>query len=210
MNLPTEEQSLDYFEKFKVPLNIRNHCLKVREVAVFLAKRLQEKGVAVNVKFVGCLALLHDLFKIVSLKNLKPNKFHDYRHSAEETAMWKFLKAKFPGMYEGEVAYLIFKDDYPELALSLKTISNPRTEKNPEEEIVHYADWRILQNKVVNLSKRLDYLKEIYPRDAKLWEKDVKIMFTFEDRLFSQIGFKADELGKKMEEEKQGEISQNA
>lgn len=201
MNLPTEKQCLNYFDEFKVPLNIKNHCLKVREVAVFLVRKLKEAGQEVNIEFVERLALLHDLFKIVSLESLEPNKFHHYQHSKEEAAMWRFLKEKFPGMYEGEVACQIFKDDFPELALSLKAISNPRTKKNFEEEIVHYADWRIFQNKVVSLSERLGYLKEIYPRRAGLWEKDEKIMLTFEEKLFSRLGFKAEELAVRMTKE---------
>ncbi|MDP3640566.1 MAG: HD domain-containing protein, partial [Nanoarchaeota archaeon] len=66
MILPTEQQCLDYFDKYKVPKNIFRHCLKVREVAVFLAEEWEKQGRAVDKEFVTCLALLHDLFKAVT------------------------------------------------------------------------------------------------------------------------------------------------
>ena len=38
MKLPTEQQCLDYFAEYKVPKNIFSHCVKVREVSVFLSQ----------------------------------------------------------------------------------------------------------------------------------------------------------------------------
>ena len=38
MKLPTEKQCLDYFTRYNVPKNIFAHCLKVREVSVFLCE----------------------------------------------------------------------------------------------------------------------------------------------------------------------------
>jgi len=66
MNLPTKEQSLQYFEDYVVPRNIYRHCLVVREVANFLAKKLSESDVKINKELVDRVSLLHDLFKVVT------------------------------------------------------------------------------------------------------------------------------------------------
>ena len=201
MNLPTEQQCIDYFQQYKVPQNIFQHCLKVREVAVFLAKRLQEAGVEINLEAVNCLALLHDLFKVVSLSSLGHPKYHQINPSEEEISMWKQLREKYSGMYEGEVAYLFFKDDYPEMAAALRNIGNPKHQGwKWEELVVHYADWRSFQNKIVNLKERLDYLKDVYMRDAEAWEEDEKRMLFFENKIMREINLNPNQLPKQIDD----------
>tara|TARA_Y100000310_G_C20455398_1_gene702797 strand:- start:180 stop:821 length:642 start_codon:yes stop_codon:yes gene_type:complete len=195
IKLPTQEECLSYFEKYKVPQNIKEHCLKVQEVAVFLAKELNKVGFNLNVELVSKTAVLHDLFKVVALDDLSPNKHHSYEHSEEEIAMWKHLRTKYPGMHETDVLYLIFKDDYPDFALNLKNHGNPFVEnKLIEENLVHYCDWCVFKDKIVILSSRIDYCKEVYPQDEKFWSKDIIHMKEFEDKVLSKLSFKPEEL----------------
>lgn len=198
MNLPTEQQCLNFFKQYKVPQNILRHCQKVRQVAVFLAKKLREKGVALNVDLVDRTALLHDLLKMVSIKDPTANKYHqDYKLSAEELAMWKQLREKYKDMYEGQVAYEIFKDNYPELALTLKRASDPRNRTQTWEElVVHYADWRVFKDKVVSLQERLIYLREAYPREEAVWQEYSQFMFQQEQKLMKTIKMNPEELAK--------------
>lgn len=202
MKLPTEKQCLDYFARYNVPKNIFAHCLKVREVSVFLAAKLMQSGINIDQEFVSCLSLSHDLFKAVSLKTLEPNEFHKYPFSAEEIAARESLREKYPGKHEGEVAYEIFKDEYPEFALSLKNVSNPHHE-NPswEEMIVHYADWRVFQEKVVPLSRRLDYLRQQYPRSDDAWNRYEKKIRQIEAKIFSNLSFDPERLGENVDKE---------
>ena len=171
MNLPTEAQCRNYFVDYKVPLNIRQHCHKVQEVAVFLATKVKEAGDAIDLALVSRLALLHDLFKMVAIKEFGKGPHKDAVISKEEMDFWQGLRKKYAGMYEGDVAHLIFKDKFPEFAETLRRVSNPRNE-NPtwEELIVHYADWRVFQNKVVFLDDRLKYLRQQYPREESAWK----------------------------------------
>jgi len=195
MNLPTRQQCLGYFTEYKVPKNIFEHCLKVEEAASFLAKKLHEAGEDIDVELVERLALLHDLFKVVVLDLTKPNRIFHCNYSAEETAMWKFLREKYPHHFEGDVAYEIFKEDYPELAVSIKTLGLPKKyDKSYEEMLVHYADWRTLRNRVVPLSERLAYLKQTYPREAEDWHADEKIVFEFESRIMKVLNIPPEEL----------------
>jgi len=194
MNLPTPEQCLNLFQDYQVPSHIREHCLNVRDLSLFLAQKLKEKGVSINLQLVECLALLHDLFKMVSLESLKPTKFHSFVFSPEEASMWQQLRERFPGLHEGEVAYQIFKEDYPELALALKSLSQPQENKSWEEALVHYADWRVFQNIVVTLDHRLAYLKEAYPQKDGAWQEDEKIVKLIEKKIFNHLDFEPTKL----------------
>ncbi len=195
IKLPTEEQCLRYFEEYKVPHNIKEHCLKVREVAVFLAKKLQEKGVDVNVELVDRISLLHDIFKVVVIEDLEKNEFYNYTYSDEEVKMWEMLRQKYFGMHECDVAHIIFKDDFPELANSLKFVSKTfKGDKLIEERISHYADWRVCNNSVITLQERLENLKLRYKKEGEVWEKLAEFILVEENKLFSNLDFSPEEL----------------
>lgn len=199
VQLPSEGESIMYFEDYKVPGNIRAHCFRVREVSRFLAEELLKNSIPVNVLFADRLGLFHDLFKVAALPELKQNKFHRYQFSDEEIAMWKLLREKYPGMYEGEIAYVVFRDIYPELAVSLKKVSNPReTDFSWEEKIVHYADWRVFQDKIVSMKERIAYFQERYPRTDNAWDMFIAKMQEIEQALFASLPFSPDELAQKI------------
>lgn len=200
MILPTEQQCLDYFDEYKVPRNIFRHCLKVREVAFFLAEEVQKQGRAVDKEFVTCLALLHDLFKAVTFSELKSSKFHQYVYSPEEIAMWHQLRKQFAGKFEGEIAHDIFKDDFPELAAALLRQGKPEALLCSEEKIVRYADLRIFQEQVVLKERRFAYLRERYPRPAALWESYEEKARQLEKELFSALPFQPEELSSRIGE----------
>jgi len=205
MKLPTQKECQDYFTKYKVPDNIFRHCCKVREVAVFLARQLKEKDISLDIEFVSCLAYFHDLCKMVVITDFGKNKFHKNAViTPEQELFWQEMRKKFENHYEGEMAYTIFKDTYPELALSLKKVSSPKNESPSWEElIVHYADLRVLQEKVVLVSERLAYLRQRYPGSNEKWDKHEQTIRKAEQKIFSRINFHPDGLAveiKKVEE----------
>ena len=184
MNLPTEQQAQELFIKYNVPSNIKQHCEKVREVAIFLAQKLNENGLNLNIELIDKVALLHDLFKLVVLKTTEPNKFHPRKFTEEEIQMWKYLRENYPGMNEGDVTYEILKDKYLELSISIKNISMANPENlSPEEELIHYADWRVFRSELVPLHQKVAYVNEIYSHIMESNEKDYKKMLDFEERL---------------------------
>ena len=129
------------------------------------------------------------------LNDLKPTKLHPYEHSEEEIAMWKHLREKYLGLYEGEVAYEIFKDEYPELAVALRNNGVPRkVDKTKEEMLVHYADWRISLQKIVTLQERLKYLQEVYQKEAEEWEEDELLVLEYEEKLMKTINLDPEKL----------------
>ena len=198
-NLPTEEQCLQYFDQYKVPQNIKDHCLNVQKIAVFIAKKLKEKGININLDLVSSAALLHDLFKMVTIVSIGTNKFHQQVFSEEELIMRKELMEKYPDMHEGEVSYLVFKDNYPELAVALRDMSNPEKEsKSWEELIAHYADGRIFQNKVVDLQERFSYLVKAYPEKTDVFKKNYQELSNFENRMKEITGLQPDQLAEEI------------
>lgn len=201
MILPTEEQCLAYFDKFKVPNNIKNHCLKVREVALFLAKELNKNNVSVNIDLVDKSALLHDLFKMATLDSLEPTEHHDNCFNDEEVKMWKHLRIKYPNMFENEIAHHLFKDDFPELAKTIKDACDPiKEDKTIEEEIVHYADYVVMGQKVILLNDRLEYLKNRYQCEESYRKKYEELAFQIEKEIFNKLGFDPRELSEKIKE----------
>ncbi len=201
MKLPTDEQCLNYFEKYHVPGNILKHCKKVRDVAIFLAEELQKKGIDVNIELVGKASYLHDLFKVVVLEELTPSEqYHPEDYTEDEIAMWKQLREKYSGKYESEVAHEIFKDEFPELALVVKNSSDPyNMSKTWEELVVHYADWRITGEEIIVLDKRLVYLRQRYPRDDDAWDKYEHVIKADEEKIFENLPFQPEKLKDKME-----------
>ncbi len=203
MNLPTEQQCFELYEKYKVPQSIRDHCLNVRKVAVFLAEKINEAGENVNLEFVNALALLHDLFKMVSIKSLEPTKFHSHKFSADEIKMRKFLRKKYPYLHEGEVAFIIFKDEYPQLALSLRDMSKLDTKNGSlEEQLVLYADGRVLKDNIVTLQERVDYLKETYPLKIDLIKETWLVLTSFEEKIAQLIKIQPEQLAQRVEMER--------
>lgn len=195
MKLPTPSQCLGYFKEYKVPQNIQTHCAAVRRTAVFLAKALRDAGVPIDVETVDRLSFLHDLFKVVAIDIAHPSKFHSYVASEEEIAMANQLKQKYAGMYEGQVAYEVFKNEFPKFALALRNVSDPHVaNKTWEEMLVHYADWRTFRNKVVSLQERLDYLQQAYPKGEHIWGIDKPKVIEFEQKLKSLLLFNPDQL----------------
>lgn len=193
--LPTEQQCLDYFNKYKVPDNIFRHCCKVREVAVFLAQELQKK-VPIDVEFVSCLAYFHDLCKMIVIKDFGKNQFHkDAVITEEQKEFWQEMQKKYPDMYEGEVAHQLFKDTYPELAASLQQVSSSKNEEPSWEQlIVHYADLRVLRERVVTVSERFEYLHQRYPRPQEVWKKHQDRVRKEEQKIFAHLSFEPDQV----------------
>ena len=162
MLLPPRDYCEQLFYKYKVPEHIRRHCNKVNQVAIFLANRMKEE---LDIGLIDRLALLHDLMKAVTFKELKKDRFRNADPSDEELVMWKSLKNKYDGKKETEIAYDILKDDYPEFAkviLEEGEFDKPLKEKQRENQIVMYADYRVLAEEVIPLKERIEDLNIRY------------------------------------------------
>ena len=169
MNLPSVAECDQLFARYHVPKNIHKHCWAVSRLAVRIAEQLKARGIVINVELVRIGSLLHDWMKAAALEKLGSSKQFPYEPTAEEIASWEELRARFAGKHESEIAAELLKDDYPELAAFIRgegALSHELpTERGWEEKVVHYADWRVLGEKIIPLKERLqDFFERYYEK----------------------------------------------
>jgi hypothetical protein len=196
MKLPTREQSEHYFVQYHVPDNFKTHCQVVNTVALFIARKLIRTGENINLELVDRLSLLHDLFKPTVIPMETDPAFKCYP-TPEQIAFWKTMQKKYLHKHETEVFYEEFKQPFPEFAALMVHFGDHdilTSEKSREEQIVHYADWRVHVDTIVSLKKRIDdlfqrYNKKImsHPLGKLQWDKRVANEFAVEKSLFKNL-----------------------
>jgi HD superfamily phosphohydrolase YqeK len=193
-------------DEFGVPLHIRKHSLAVARLGVFLAEKLKEKGISVDVGLVDRACLLHDISRICDLEE----SGYDRSLQAitdEDRAKWRQLRAKFPKSCHEDAAFALLRDAYPELALAVKRhrYAALLDEKDKpvtwEEKIVYYADKRVMHDRIVPLKERLE---EAHRRNAPQrssadrgrlnTERIDAAIFELERQIFNKIGLDPDEV----------------
>jgi uncharacterized protein len=146
--IPSERECLEMLSRNKVPENIVRHSVKVKEFAVELAQKMDANCIKVNLGLVRAGALLHDLDKF---ETLGTGKMHG-------TIAWEKLRA--------EGCYAVAEIARKHLIERVGGLSSW------EEKLVYYADKRVIDEKVVPLQERLDFIKQKYGlKDKKLMAK---------------------------------------
>ncbi len=149
----------------KTPQNVVEHTLVVNKIAVFLAKKLKEAGVNINVELVDTASLLHDM--------TKPGE--DHARDAE-----KILKEKgFPEIAE-VVGFHDFKGVIEETS-------------NFEAKLLQYADKRCGKVNIVSLDKRYKSWEKKYGSSEKL-ARGKEIMKSIENEIFAKLKIKPEDL----------------
>lgn len=160
--------------KYGVPENIIAHCINVSKIAVFIAEKINSRGGNVNVSLVRAAALLHDIDKIIEIKNKSGRHGEMAREILEKEGYPEIAK-----IAQRHVIHQILKEG------ALSTL---------EEKIVFYADKRVKHDKVVSLSERFEYLRKIYPQyldSINLAEPRTKEL---EAEIMNKAGINADEI----------------
>ncbi len=204
MKLPSRERAEHYFEEFHVFENVKNHCTMVNKVAVLLAKKLQQGGEKIDLELVDRLSLLHDLFKAIVIKNLGPDPKFKCSPTTEQMEFWKKMQTRFVGKHETEIFSEIFYKEFSDFAALMLHYGDHdilTSQKSREEQIVHYADWRVFLDTIVSLKERTDdlvvrYKKKIgtLPEKKKQWEKRVADEFAVEESIFEKLDITPEEL----------------
>jgi uncharacterized protein len=167
--LPSHNQCLELMATHGMLPNIREHSLRVMEVAVFLGEALTEAGFDLHLPLVRVGALLHDLGKTASLGTL-------INHAELGAGFLEELGYPHVAQVVREHVHL---DD---------TIMDPRPLR--EAEVVNYADKRVLHKDVVTLAARFADLKVRYGRTpealARIQATEVRSR-ALEERLFAPL-----------------------
>jgi len=199
-SLPTRKECLAIIEEHHVPPHIVKHSLATAKLAVFLAQRLKEKGITVDVNLVDRACLLHDIVRICNIKELDYSRF-EQSVTAEDKAIWRQLRAIYEGVPHEYAACDILKDKYPGLALTIKKhryigILNENEKPNTrEEKLVYYADMRVMHDKIVPLEERLT---EAHKRNVHFYSTEAQrritiakvdpLIYKLEKEIFDEIG----------------------
>jgi len=166
--LPSPEECLDLLQECHVPVHIVKHSKAVARLGVFLAKRIAEQDIPVNVDLVECACLLHDIFRVCEFALEDFSRF-DQKVTQEDKDKWRRLKERHGGLRHEDAACAYLKDAYPILAQTIRkhrytAIVDPDDmPRTFEEKLVYYADKRVMHDKIVPLQERLD---EAHKRNA--------------------------------------------
>ncbi len=125
--------------------NIIDHSIEVANVALYLSTELNRRGQRINLLLVEAASLLHDLTKKDSFKT-------------KEDHAWTGSRLLKEMGYEevGEVVaqHIWLSHDIDPLLVS-------------EEEVVNYADKRVMHDRIVSLEERFNDLRDRYGKDQK-------------------------------------------
>jgi uncharacterized protein len=172
MKIPSKKECFNLIYKMNMPEHIINHSIQVTQVALFLTDQLISiNNGGLNRDLILSAALLHDITKTRSFET---------GENHAETGGQLLRDLEFP-----EVGNIIAQH------VRLQTYNG--FDIFPDEaEIVNYSDKRILHDKVVSFSQRMEYILERYGKIPEhrerilwLWNKSIEL----ENKIFSYLSF---------------------
>ncbi len=175
MQIPTQKECFQYISQMEMMDHIVSHSIQVCRVALLLVDELNQGGIPLSRNLVQAAALLHDITKT---RSFKTNENH-----AATAGQW------------------ITSQGYPEVGaivrqhVQLDTYSNSNIPT--EVEVVNYADKRVLHDKIVPLSERMNYILIRYGQERpyrrrirNVWKKTEGL----ERKIFNRISFAPQEV----------------
>ncbi len=173
--IPSREECLSLMIKYGMLENIVSHSLEVAKVALFLSVELNKKGQKIDLGLVEAGSLLHDLTKTECLKTKD-----DHARTGGQV-----LK----GMGYERVGDVVTQHIW------LGKQGDPSCVT--EEEIVNYADKRVMHDRIVSLRERFDDLKARYglnPKAMDYLERLQTEIYGIENKIFFILQFDPNDL----------------
>ena len=199
-NLPTRKETFEILKRYHVPSHIIKHSVTSAKLAVFLAQRLNDNGVQVDINLVDRACLLHDILRICDFSSSDYSRF-EQPVTEDDKAKWRRLKEKYSRLGHEYAAYKLLKAEYPLLALTIRKhkymalLDEAEKPTTWEEKLVYYADKRVMHDKIVPLKERLE---EAHTRSARQHSSTAQsklniakvdsLLFRLEEQIFANIG----------------------
>lgn len=145
--------------------NIVSHSIEVARVALFLSKELNKKGQRIDLPLVEAASLLHDLAKTECLKTKED-------HAWTGSQVLKEMGFERVGEVVAEHVLLSREGDPSSVS---------------EEEVVNYADKRVMHDRIVSLKERFKDLRDRYGRGERpidYMDRIEKTMYRIENKIF--------------------------
>jgi uncharacterized protein len=173
--IPTRDECLRLMGQYGMLDHIIHHSLEVARVALFLAIELNKRGQRIDLDLVEVASLLHDLTKTECFRTREDHAKTGYQ-----------LLKEMGYVRVGEV-----------VAEHIQLSKGQDPSSVSEEEIVNYADKRVLHDRIVSLEERFRDLKVRYGKDQKGIEKMEQLerkTFEMEHKIFSILKINPDDL----------------
>ncbi|WP_300462417.1 HDIG domain-containing metalloprotein [Desulfobacula sp.] len=168
MNIPSEKKCFELIEKMGMMDHIIDHSIMVSNVARFLCQNLKDANADLDIRLARSSALLHDITKTRSFET---------KENHAETGGQILTQLGYP-----EVGDIIRQH----VILDSYELDSPVT----IPEIVNYSDKRVLHDKVVSLTQRLEYIKIKYGTKKKFRDR-IQIMWgntvNLENKIFIHL-----------------------
>jgi putative nucleotidyltransferase with HDIG domain len=151
--------------KYGMLENILSHSLEVAKVALFISIELNRKGQRIDLGLVEAASLLHDLTKTECLKTKDD-------HAQTGSQQLKRMGYERVGDVVAQHVWL-GKEGDPSCV--------------SEEEIVNYADKRVMHDRIVSLEERFSDLKARYglnPKAMDYLERLQREIYGIENKIF--------------------------
>jgi uncharacterized protein len=177
MRIPGKKECFALIHRMKMPEHIINHSIQVSRVALFLTDQLTIiNRAALNRNLILSAALLHDITKARSFET---------GENHAQTGGQLLLDLEYP-----EVGDIIAQHVRLRIYNGFNVFPH-------EAEIVNYSDKRVLHDKIVSFSRRMEYIIERYgtipehrERISRLWNKSAEL----EKKIFSYLSFAPENL----------------
>jgi len=172
---PSRKECVQLFAEQKLPKNLIDHIMLVNRIAVFLAEKLMDAGIPINVDLVDKASLLHDISKPVDF-------------------------GRATTLHARAGAELLLKKGYPEISeIARKHLVISICSRDPkdqpftwEEKVVYYSDKRENNNDIVSVKDRLLGWKEMH--DPSEFSKYFEAISTLEREIFNKLPLRPDQL----------------
>ena len=175
MNIPSKKDCFKLINKMNMMDHIIDHSVMVSNITLFLVQKLKKYSSDLDIRLATSAALLHDITKTRSF---------DTNESHSDTGGLLLVELGYPeigNIVRQHVLLDSFKNDTP--------IS--------EQEIVNYSDKRVLHDKVVPLTERLEYIKIRYGTHKEFKDR-IQIMWAqamnLENKIFLHLDITPDQL----------------
>ena len=140
---PDRKTCLQMMDHYDMLPNIREHSIMVADLAIIIGRELNKNRTGLDLDLIEAAALLHDITKTESIKTGE-------NHS-------KSGGERLRNLGHHRIAEIVEQHVIPD-----------KIEGNiSEEEVVCYADKRILHDKIVSLDERFEYLLKRYGKNEK-------------------------------------------
>ncbi len=177
--LPLRRDVEEWRKTVRLPVHIAAHCDTVAMFAQRLGSIMIERGQVVRIDALQRACELHDLLRFVDFRDGAGPGLDTY--DAETRSIWETWKTRYNGLkHEAACASFLCDYGYDALATIIEVhgLQLPSPERTTiEQELLFYADKRVMVDKVVTVEERFEDFQKRYgnglPSDqSRIWHDE--------------------------------------